>query len=127
MNSNSTAKRIRVEVIIPSRYRNGKLIEISKHKETKDEIIERFGQGTFLTTSEGDWKNHGDKDREYSDINTSFFVVADDTQETIDFFKNYRNVLEKSTTNEIYTSTTILLPNCDDTPNQYYVSKQKYA
>ena len=127
MNSNSTAKRIRVEVIIPSRYRNGKLIEISKHKETKDEIIERFGHCTFLTTSEGDWKNHSDKDREYIDINTSFFVVADDTQETIDFFKNYRNVLEKSTTNEIYTSTTILLPNCDDTPNQYYVSKQKYA
>jgi hypothetical protein len=53
LNSNSTAKRIRVEVIIPSRYCNGKLIEISKHKETKDEIIERFGQGTFLTASEG--------------------------------------------------------------------------
>lgn len=95
MNSNSTAKRIRVEVIIPLRYNNGKLIEISKHKETKDEIIERFGQGTFLTTSEGAWKNHSEKDREYIDINTSFFVVADDTQETIDFFKNYRNVLEK--------------------------------
>ncbi len=82
MNSNSTIKRIRVEVIIPLRYNNGKLIEISKHKETKDEIIERFGQGTFLTTSEGAWKNHSEKDREYIDINTSFFVVADNTQGT---------------------------------------------
>jgi hypothetical protein len=53
LNSNSTAKRIRVEIIIPLRYSNGKLIEISKHKETKDEIIERFGQGRFLLPLRG--------------------------------------------------------------------------
>ena len=40
-------------MIIPLRYRNGKLIEISKHKRTKDEIIERFGQGNVFTTSRG--------------------------------------------------------------------------
>jgi hypothetical protein len=34
------------------------------------------------------------------------------------FLKIIEMFLKKGTTSEIYTSTTILLPNCDDTPNQ---------
>jgi hypothetical protein len=77
------------------RDNDGKLIDINKHKQTKDDIVTQFGDGTFLISTEGAWTNHGENNRAYMDINTSFFVVADNTQETIDFFKNYKTTLEK--------------------------------
>jgi hypothetical protein len=87
--------KIRVEFIIPLRDNDGKLIEISKHKQTKDEITQRFGAGTFLIPSEGAWTNHNENNRIHLDINTSLWVLVENTEDNINFFKNYKEILKK--------------------------------
>jgi hypothetical protein len=87
--------KIHVEITIPLRYPDGKLIEISKHRQTKDEIINKFGGGNFQTTFEGAWKDYSENDRIYIDVNTIFSVDVDRTDDNINFFRNYKIELEK--------------------------------
>ena len=91
MTSIPSQGKVRIEIIIPLRDNDGKLIEISKHKQTKDEITQRFGAGTFLIPSEGAWMNHSENNRIYLDINTSLWVVVDNTDDNI----NYKEILKK--------------------------------
>jgi hypothetical protein len=90
-----TSYKIRVEIIIPLRYNDGRQIEINKHRQTKDEIINKFGGCSFLTTSEGAWKDYSENDRIYMDINTVCLVDVDHTDENINFLKNYGKELEE--------------------------------
>jgi hypothetical protein len=86
--------KVRIEIIIPLRDNDGKLIEISKHKQTKDEITQRFGAGNFMIPSEGAWTNHSENDRIYLDINASVWLLIDNTENNINFFKNYKEILK---------------------------------
>lgn len=98
-----TSDKIRVEIIIPLRYDDGQPIEINKHRQTKDDIINKFGGCSFLTTSEGAWKDHSENDIIYMDINTVCLVDVDHTDQNIDFFKNYKEELkERYHQKEIY-------------------------
>jgi hypothetical protein len=108
-----SSSRIRIDIIIPLRDNDGKLIDINKHKHTKDDMVTQFGDCTFLTGTEGAWTNHGENNRAYLDINTSFFVVADNTQETINFSRIIRQLLRKDITKKEYTSTIIQTKNCN--------------
>lgn len=90
-----TSDKIRVQIIIPLRYDDGRQIEISKHRQTKDEIINKFGGCSFLTSSEGAWKDYSENDRIYIDINTLCLVDVDYTDENINFFKNYKEILKE--------------------------------
>lgn len=87
-------EQIRIDITIPLRDNNGVLIKPEEHKKTKDELTQRFGGCTFLTTSEGAWKDFSDSERLYLDINTSCFVVTSNTAETIEFFRKYKKTLE---------------------------------
>jgi hypothetical protein len=89
------SNKIHVEITIPLRNRDGSLIEFSKHRQTKDEIINKFGAGNFLTTSEGAWKDYSENNRIDIDVNTVFYVDVDYTEDNISFFKNYKNELRK--------------------------------
>jgi hypothetical protein len=52
----------------------------------------KFGGCTAISTAEGSWI---DKDIEYNEINSGFYVVAPRTEGSIRFFRDYKEVLKK--------------------------------
>lgn len=89
-----SSKRIRIEIILPLKYNNGQLVEISKFLETKRELIERFGGRTGLTTTSGAWKSPSTGNI-VDEFVTGFFVVAPDTNETREFLRDYKEILKE--------------------------------
>jgi len=53
-----------------------------------------FGVGNFLSPWEGAWTNHNENNRIYLDINTSLWVVVENTEDNINFFRNYKEILK---------------------------------
>ena len=94
------SKRTRIEIILPLKYNNGQLVEISKFLETKRELIERFGGRTGLTTTSGAWKSPSTGNI-VDEFVTGFFVVAPDTNETREFLRDYKRFSKKDLTKKI--------------------------
>ena len=52
--------RLRVEILLPLKYNNGKLIEPSIFLKTEQALVQRFGGCTTLTPTSGVWLNPKD-------------------------------------------------------------------
>ena len=85
--------KIRVEILLPLLYNDGKPIEKSKFVNTERELAQHFGGCTTLIPVEGLWID--DDLKEYADINSGFYVVAPLNKESIGFFEAYVKKLKK--------------------------------
>ena len=85
--------KIRVEILLPLSYNDGKPIEKSKFANTERELAQRFGGCTTLIPSEGLWID--DDLKEYADINSGFYVVAPLNKESTIFFEEYVKRLKR--------------------------------
>jgi hypothetical protein len=79
--------KIRVEILLPLSYNDGKPIEKSKFVNTERELAQHFGGCTTLIPVEGL--------KEYADINSGFYVVAPLNKESKSFFEAYVKKLKK--------------------------------
>lgn len=86
-------QQIRIDIILPVFYNNGRKIEDSKLLQTRKELAKRFGGCSFLRKSYGTWIDPSDH-KEYNDVNSIFFVIAPKTQATLDFLSEYKEVLK---------------------------------
>lgn len=83
----------RYEILLPLRYNDGRFIEAEKFKQSKLELIERFGGLTVEPTPAlGYWHAKG---RLYEDVMIRFHVDAEDTPEVREFFVAYKEVLKE--------------------------------
>ena len=85
--------KIRVEILLPLSYNDGKPIEKYKFVNTERELAQHFGGCTTLIPVEGLWID--DDLKEYADINSGFYVVALLNKESISFFEAYVKKLKK--------------------------------
>ncbi|HKI07003.1 MAG TPA: hypothetical protein VKA09_01280 [Nitrososphaeraceae archaeon] len=88
--------QIRVDIIIPLFYNNGKPIPDYKLTKTLDELTDRFGGGSRDDSIiEGRWvETVGRKKVYFRDKNRSIWVVCDDSAENRYFFSEYKKRLE---------------------------------
>lgn len=85
--------KIRVEILLPLSYNNGKPIEKTKFDSTERELARRFGGCTALMPTEGLWIDEDSK--EYSDINSGFYIVVPLNKKSIAFLKEYAKKLKR--------------------------------
>ncbi|MGI0046914.1 MAG: hypothetical protein ACREBB_06985 [Nitrosotalea sp.] len=86
-------QQIRIDIILPVFYNDGKQIEDSKLLQTRKELAKRFGGCSFLRETYGTWIDPT-YHKEYNDVNSIFFVIAHKTQATLDFLKEYKEILK---------------------------------
>jgi hypothetical protein len=85
--------KIRVEILLPLFYNDGREVEKSKFLITREELAAKFTGCTALTPAEGLWIN--DKSKKYYDVNSRFYIVAPYTADSIKFLKEYKVGLKK--------------------------------
>lgn len=86
---------LKVEILIPKFYNDGRKIEGRKHKETARELHRRFGGFTQDDSPLiGEWMDNQDG-RKYKDKSFSFWVICEDDHDTITFFNEFRKKLEE--------------------------------
>jgi hypothetical protein len=92
-----SSPQIKVEILIPRRYNNKKLIPGSKLAETLRELTDRFGgSSNDKSVVEGRWVEIVDgKKVYYKDRNRVLMILCDDSPENHDFFVAYREKLRK--------------------------------
>lgn len=86
-------QQIKIDVILPAFYNNGRKVEDSKLLQTRKELAKRFGGCSYLRKTQGTWIDPSDN-KEYDDVNSIFFVIAPKTQATLDFLKEYKEILK---------------------------------
>lgn len=86
--------RLRVEILLPLKYNNGKLIEPSIFLKTEQALVQRFGGCTTLTPTSGVWLNPKDSHL-YQDINSGFYVDCPNNDETFKFLRKFKRTLKK--------------------------------
>lgn len=85
---------LKVEILVPKFYNDGRRIEIKKHLETAQELTIKFGAFTQDNSPlMGEWFDKEDG-RKYKDKNFSFWVICDDNEDTIKFFNDFKVKLE---------------------------------
>ena len=87
-------RRLRVEILLPLRYNNKKLIQPSYFLKTEEELANRYGGCTALTPRSGTWISPRDS-RIYQDISSGFYVDCPDNKKTITSLNTYSEVLKK--------------------------------
>jgi hypothetical protein len=84
---------IRYEILLPLRYNDGSDIEEEKFRDTKVELINRFGAVTVdLIYSVGFWEH---KNVVYEDVLARYRIDVEDTKQNRLFFKRYKEKLKK--------------------------------
>ncbi len=79
---------------MPRFYNDGRKIETEKFLETGEELAKRFGGRNFMPPFSGTWINPKDG-REYVESNRSFCIDVPNSEESLKFFKEYKETLEK--------------------------------
>lgn len=90
--SSERPDEIEITILLPLTYNDGTPVERYHFLKTRKELTARFGGCTALVPTEGSWIN---KDREYRDVNSGFYVIAPKTEETIRFLKEYKETLKE--------------------------------
>ncbi len=82
----------RYEILLPLQYNDGSAVEAEKFKQSRDELIGRFGAVSSEPDHiQGQWK-HGEV--VYSDNLVRLFVDVDDSPEVRSFFVEWKDVLK---------------------------------
>ncbi len=86
---------IKVEVLLPLRYKGKYPIEKVKFVEVYDELIERFnGYSVYSLAVTGSWKNPDTGSIHKDEENSGLFVICEDTDDNIEFFRNLKEKLK---------------------------------
>ncbi len=100
----SKTSRVRFEIRLPIYYNDGKEIDTEQHEQTINEIYEKFGAFTFLTLTEGSWRNP-ETNESYREKMGGFFIDVDKEKldDAIVFFKQHKEIWkERFKQQEIY-------------------------
>src|SRR5689334_9473343 len=82
----------RYEIILPTRYNDGRPVEQSHFWETAENIVAQFGAVTWQPeVLRGVWVHQGIR---YEDENVRFFIDTDDTAESAEFFVRLKQKLK---------------------------------
>jgi hypothetical protein len=81
-----------IRIILPLLYNDKTRIERSLFLKTKEELHDTFGGKTELVPTTGSWKD--EMGRLNEEPSAGFEVIADKTNETIRFLKNYKKKLK---------------------------------
>jgi hypothetical protein len=84
--------KISIRIILPLLYNDKTRIERSLFRKTKEELHDTFGGKTELVPTTGSWKD--EMGRLNEEPSAGFEVIADKTDETIKFLKNYKKKLK---------------------------------
>ncbi len=89
-------KAVRIEVLLPTHYKNHKTIEPEKRSQTIAEIYKKFGAYTIMGIMEGGWRNTRTGKIERDKIR-GFYVDIDKKKfsENTEWFRQYKNTLIK--------------------------------
>ena len=83
----------RYEIILPTRYNDGKPVEPDQFLATNRELASQFGAVSFLPeTLRGVWAHEG---RWFEEDNVRLFVDVEDTAENAEFFRSFKAVLKE--------------------------------
>jgi hypothetical protein len=83
----------RYEILLPTRYNDGTPVEAEKIDNVLQELGARFGGVTLAPeTLRGVWFHKGQR---FEELNFRLFVDVEDTQENIDFFLRYKEILKE--------------------------------
>jgi hypothetical protein len=87
-------QRLKVEVLIPKFYNDGRRIEGIKYRETYQEVFSQFG-GCTIDNSPllGRWIDPNTH-QEYNEKNIAFWVICNDTYDSLYFLDNLKNKLK---------------------------------
>lgn len=88
--------QIKVDIIIPLFYNDGRPVPDTKLTKTLDELTERFtGSSIEDSTIEGRWvETVGKKKVYFKDRNRSLWTICDDSVENRNFLSEYKKKLE---------------------------------
>lgn len=89
-----SSQEIRIDILLPLYYNDGRKLEEEKFYQTNLELSKRFGGCTALMPTKGTWIDPENK-QVYNDINSGFFTIAPKTDETIGFLKSYKEILKE--------------------------------
>ena len=83
----------RYEIILPTQYNDGTLVEIEKFLATNRDLATQFGAVSFLPESlRGIWIHEG---QWFEESNVRVFVDVEDTPETAAFFTRFKKTLKE--------------------------------
>jgi hypothetical protein len=83
----------RYEILLPLKYNDGSEVETEKFLETRQALVERFGAITIQPESvRGIWQYEGEH---YEDESVRFILDVDDTPETEEFFRTFKESLRE--------------------------------
>jgi hypothetical protein len=86
--------KVRVEILLPLFDNDGNIIDKSKLFETRRELVAEFKGCTFLgAPTQGMWIDN--EERKYFDTNCGLYVEAPNREESIDFFRVYKETLKQ--------------------------------
>ena len=84
---------LRYEILLPLKYNDESLVEYEKIQRTRQELVGKFGAVTMEPQSIlGVWVY---EEKEYEDELIRLNVDVEDTKETEEFFRSYKNVLKE--------------------------------
>jgi hypothetical protein len=86
-------KKIRINILLPINYNDGRKVEEEKFYQTNLELSKRFGACSALSPTQGTWVDPIDG-KKYDDLNIGFFVDTEESPSTLDWLKEYKEILK---------------------------------
>jgi hypothetical protein len=87
--------QIKIEILIPLYYNDGRPIEEEKVSHTYNELVDRFGRCSIdNSTIHGHWKDPDTK-MYYTDKNRMMWVICEDNNSNREFLGAFKFALEK--------------------------------
>jgi hypothetical protein len=85
---------LKVTLLVPKFYNDGKQVEVTKHRKTAQELTKRFkGCTQDNTPLLGQWTDP-DTGATDNDVNFAFWVICQDTPRNLLFLKKYKDKLK---------------------------------
>ena len=88
-------EKLKIEIIIPKYYNDGKKITQKFHLKTNNDISKQFGNFTEDPSSQlGEWKDP-DTGIKYKDANFIYLILCEYDIKHLDFLEKFKKKLEK--------------------------------
>ena len=88
-------KKLKIEIIIPKFYNDGKKIDPAIHLKTNDDLSKQFGSFIEDPSSQlGEWKDPTTGIK-YKDTNFIYWILCEHDNKHLNFLKKFKKKLEK--------------------------------